>query len=87
MPELTSIQLGCAAFCFDDWKSWSELIVRSDDDGTKLQIDLPKLTSLTAKGSGAFRNPRHITLEGISYHSILTNRYAIPLHCYSSERI
>ena len=46
---------------------------------------MPKLTSLTAKkwNSYTFRYPRIITLEGIPYHSILTNRHTLSHHCYS----
>ena len=62
----------------------SELIMRSGDDEMKWWIDLPKLTTLTAEGdySGTFENPRSITLEGTSHHSILTNRHALSHHCY-----
>ena len=49
-------------------------------------IDLPKLTKLTTEvkySSVTFHYPRIITLEGISYHSILTNRHALSHHCHS----
>ena len=48
---------------------------------------MPKLTSLTTEGreSKAFHNPRSITLEGMSYHSILTNRYALSHYCHSYQ--
>ena len=47
---------------------------------------MPKLTSLTTvKDSWSFRNPRIITLEGISYHSLLTNRHALSHHCCSLQ--
>ena len=51
----------------------------------KWWIDLPKLTSLTTEGSNSwtFLYPRSITLEGTSYHSILTNRHAFSHHCHS----
>ena len=86
LPELTIIQLGYNAFCVkcDDDDS-SELIMRSGDDEMSWWIDLPKLTTLTTEGeySHTFESPRHITLEGISYHSILTNRHALSHHCHS----
>ena len=83
LPELTSIRLGGGSFCFNDESS--ELIMRSDDDEMKWWIDLPKLTSLTTEGkySITFCFPRFITLEGITYHSILTNRHALSHHCHS----
>ena len=84
LPELTSIRLGEDAFYFKNDDS-TELIMRSDDDEMKWWIDLPKLTTLTTKGcnSNTFCDPRIITLEGISYHSILTNRHALSHHCWS----
>ena len=85
LPELTSIRLGEDAFYFKNDDS-TELIMRSDDDEMKWWIDLPKLTSLTTTRtylSCAFCNPRSITLEGISYHSILTNRHAFSHYCFS----
>ena len=86
LPELTSIRLGGGAFSFENSES-TELIMRSDDDEMNWWIDLPKLRTLTAKVdySATFENPRIITLEGISYHSILTNRHALSLHCHSSS--
>ena len=45
---------------------------------------MPKLTSLTTvNGSSTFYRPRSITLEGMSYHSVLTSRHALFHHCYS----
>ena len=85
LPELTSIRLGDSAFCFKDDES-SELIMRSGDDEMNWWIDLPKLTTLTGVFS-TFRYPRSITLEGIPYHSILTNRHALSLHCSSYQGI
>ena len=84
LPELTSIRFGIDAFWFKNNES-SELIMRSDDDEMKWWIDLPKLTSLTTEenDSWTFRYPRIITLEGMSYHSILTNRHALSHHCHS----
>ena len=82
LPELTSIQLSWYAFCFKNDES-SELVMRSGDDEMKWWIDLPKLTSLTGS-SGTFEYPRSITLEGTSYHSILTNRHALSHYCLSS---
>ena len=88
LPELTSIQLGSSAFRFNSDNSSSELIMRSSDDGKKWWIDMPKLTSLTTVDySSAFRNPRIITLEGISIHSILTNRHALSHLCHSWQGI
>ena len=49
-------------------------------------IDLPKLTTLTTEendNSTTFYNLRNATLEGISYHSILTNRHALSHYCHS----
>ena len=88
LPELTSIRLGVFAFDFKDAES-TELIMRSGYDEMNLSIDLPKLTSLTTEGdhSGTFLYPRSITLESISYHSILTNRHAFSHHCYSPSCI
>ena len=86
LPELTSIRLGWYAFLFKDNES-SELIMRSGDDEMKWWIDLPKLTTLTTTegdNSRIFLYPRSITLEGVSYHSILTNRYALSSHHFSS---
>ena len=83
LPELTSIQLGRDVFHFSTDNS-SELIMRSGDDEMKWWIDLPKLTSLTTvNGSSTFYRPRSITLEGMSYHSVLTSRHALFHHCYS----
>ena len=89
LPELTSIQLGDYAFQFKNDDESTELIMRSGDDEMKWWIDLPKLTSLTAEGeySCTFRCPRSITLEGISYHSILTNRHALSHRCHSWKGI
>ena len=85
LPELTSIRLGKDAFRVTDDKS-SELIMRSGDDEMHWRIDLPKLTTLTTTGNSAtFRDPRSITLEGIPYPSILTNRHALSHHCYSCQ--
>ena len=85
LPELTSIQLGAHAFCFNHSDS-TELIMRSGDDEMKWWIDLPKLTSLTTEEySWTFCNTRHITLESIPYHSILTSRHALSHHCYSKQ--
>ena len=81
LPELTSIRLGDSAFYFKYGDS-TELIMRSDDDEMKWWIDLPKLTSLTGS-SRTFLCPRIITLEGISFHSILTNRHALSHQCHS----
>ena len=88
LPELTSIQLGDSAFWFKDDDS-SELIMRSGDDEMNWWIDLPKLTSLTAEGddSRTFLYPSIITLEGISYHSILTYRHALSHYCHSWQGI
>ena len=86
LPELTSIQLGSSAFRFDSDNGSSELIMRSGDDEMKWIVDMPKLTSLTTVDySSAFRNPRIITLEGISSHAILTSRYAQSHHCHSCQ--
>ena len=82
LPELTSIRLGWGAFEFICDDDSSELIMRSDDDEMKWWIDLPKLTTLTGVYC-TFRYPRIITLEGISYHSTLTNRHALSHHCHS----
>ena len=83
LPELTSIQLGNGGFWFKHGDDSTELIMRSGYDEMNWWIDLPKLTSLTAGNSWAFICPRSITLEGISYHSILTNRHAFSFHCHS----
>ena len=84
LPELTSIRFGEDAFRFKDDDDSSELIMRSDDDEMKWWIDLPKLTTLTIdEDSWTFRDPRIITLEGTSNHSILTNRHALSYYCYS----
>ncbi|KAM7454575.1 hypothetical protein BLSTO_04668 [Blastocystis sp. subtype 1] len=76
LPELTSIRFGNDAFSFIGDES-SELIMRN----------LPKLISLTESCirlfNHTFHYPRIITLEGISYHSILTNRHALSHHCHS----
>ena len=85
LPELTSIRLGGGAFSFKNNEP-SELIMRSGDDEMKWIVDMPKLTSLTTVDySSAFRNPRIITLEGISSHAILTSRYAQSHHCHSCQ--
>ena len=87
LPELTSIRFGEDAFCFKcEYKS-TELIMRSSDGEVSWWIDLPKLTTLTTEGliSCTFNCPRSITLEGISYHSILTNRHALSDHSDSSQ--
>ena len=83
LPELISIRLGCHAFDFKSNDS-SELIMRSVSTKVNWRIDLPKLTSLTAEGedSDTFYYPRSVTLEGISYHSILTNRHALSHYCH-----
>ena len=88
LPELTSIRLGDGAFCFNDDES-SELIMRSVSTKVNWRIDLPKLTSLTAEGedSDTFYYPRSVTLEGFSYHSILTNRHALSHYCHSSQEM
>ena len=89
LPELTSIQLGKDAFCFEHFCKASELIMRSEHTNVNWGLDLPKLTSLTTEGreSKAFHNPRSITLEGMSYHSILTNRHALSHHCHSYQEM
>ena len=48
---------------------------------------MPRLTSLTTEGddSETFHYPHIITLEGISYHSILTNRHALSHYCHSYQ--
>ena len=87
LPQLTSIQLGAHAFYFINGTS-SELIMRSGDDGMKWRIDLPKLTTLTTVNSSyTFRYPRYITLEGIAYHSTLTNRHALSHYGQSWQEI
>ena len=91
LPELTSIRFGTHAFWFNGLIS-TELIMRSGDDEMKWWIDLPKLTTLTTiipEGwiSFTFCNPRHITLEGISYHSTLTIRHTLSHHCHSWQDI
>ena len=88
LPELISIRLGDSAFQFKDYYS-TELIMRSDDDEMKWWIDLPKLRKLTSEGWNcwSFRYPRSITLEGITYHSILTNRHALSHHCHPWQGI
>ena len=50
---------------------------------------MPKLTSLTTEGkySGTFHSPRSIILEGISFHSILTNRHVLSQDCYSKREV
>ena len=84
LPELTSIQFGDSAFSFDSKDDSSELIMRSGYDEEKWWIDLPILTTLTTvNGSSTFYSPRSITLEGMSYHSVLTSRHALSHHCYS----
>ena len=86
LSELTSIQFGSSAFQFGSDNESSELIMRSDDDGKKWLIDMPKLISLTTVDySNTFRNPRIITLEGIPYCSFLTNRHALSHHCHSCQ--
>ena len=90
LPELTSIRLGQHAFCFDDEDDdSSELIMRSGDDEMEWWIDLPKLASLTTEGedSLSFCNPCIITLEGISYHSVLTSRHALSHHCHPWQEL
>ena len=82
LPELTSIRLGNNAFNFKDDES-SELIMRSGDNEMKWWIDLPKLTTLTTEGGSSFFNPRSVTFEGISYHSVLTSRHSLSLYCHS----
>ena len=77
LPELISIRLGKSAFQFEDDEP-NELIIRSEYDETNWWIDLPKLTSLTTtENSWAFYHPRAVTLEGVSYHSMLTNRHTL----------
>ncbi len=88
LPELTSIRLGEDAFFFNYGDYSNELIMRSGDDEMKWWIDLPKLTSLTtSEDSATFCNPHFITLEGISYHSFLTNRHAFSHHCNSYQEM
>ena len=85
LPELTSIRLDKSAFYFDNIVS-SELIMRSGCDEMNWWIDLPKLTTLTTdKDSNTFHYPRIITLEGMYYHFILTNRHALSHYCYSFQ--
>ena len=49
---------------------------------------MPKLTTITTdEGSETFENPRHITLEGTTYHSHITNRHALSHYCYSCHSI
>ena len=85
-PELTSIQFGNSAFQFKEKDNSTELIMRSDYDEMKWWIDLPKLTTLTSvEYSSTFLYPRFITLEGIPYHSVLTNRHAVSHHCFSCQ--
>ena len=86
LPELTSIRLGNNAFNFKDDES-SELIMRSSDNEMNWWIDLPKLTTLTTEGGSSFFNPHSVTLEGISYHSVLTNRHSLSLYCHSWQGI
>ena len=85
LPELTSIRFGYNAFQFE--YDSTELIMRSEYWELIWWIDLPKLTTLITEGSNSwtFFYPRHITLEGISYHSFLTNRHAFSHHCYSCQ--
>ena len=88
LPELTSIQFGTHSFRFSDDSESTELIMRSDDDEMKWWIDLPKLTTLATIGNSAvFWYPRSITLEGTSYHSILTNRHAFSHHCCALQEM
>ena len=62
----------------------SELIMRSDDDDMRWWIDLPKLASLvTTRISHTFMHVGRITLEGTSYHSILTSRHSLSHQCCS----
>ena len=83
LPELFSIQMGGSVFQFKDDDS-TELVMRSKHDEMKWWLDLPKLTILTALGeSSTFENPRSITLEGVSYCSILTNRHTRRFYCIS----
>ena len=82
LPELTSILIGKDAFLFSGGSS--ELIMRSDDDDMRWWIDLPKLASLvTTRISHTFMHVGRITLEGTSYHSILTSRHSLSHQCCS----
>ena len=85
---LESIQLGKDALKFVDLKG-TVLMLSSGRFFQLFRIDLPKLTTLTTEewGSHTFENPRSITLEGTSYHSILTNRHALSHHCHSPSCI
>ena len=87
--ELKSIQVGYDAFYFRNNDDSSELIMRSGDDEMNWWIDLPKLTTLTTEGwnSHTFLYPRSITLESISYPSILTNRHPLSYHCHSCQAL
>ena len=84
--ELTSIQFGGNALSFQADCESSRLIMRRSDDKEEWWIDLPKLASLTSAG-GTFCNPHSITMEGTSYHSIITRRYALSHYCVSPWRI
>ncbi len=76
--------MGEYAILFNAYDKSSELIMRSVGYEMKWWIDLPKLNTLTTEYySYSFQYPRHITLEGISYHSILTNRHALSNNCQS----
>ena len=50
---------------------------------------MPKLKTLTTEweSSCTFEYPRSITLEGIVYHSILTNRYTLSHYCYTLQEM
>ena len=86
LPALTSIRLGNGALHFFENSSSSKLIMRSSDDEMNWWIDLPKLTTLTTvEDSITFCFPRTITLEGFSYHSILTSRHALSHYCHSTQ--
>ena len=86
LPELTTIQFGSSAFQFVSDNESSEMLMRSGCVERNWWLDLPKLTSLTTVDySNTFRNPRIITLEGNSCHSILISRYAQSHQCYSCQ--
>ena len=88
LPELTSIRLGTHSFRFSDDNESTELIMQSGYDEMNWRIDLPKLKSLTTTGNSAvFWYPRSVTLEGMSYHSLLTNRHALSHYCFSWKEI
>lgn len=47
-----------------------------------LQVDLPPDPKiLTRFGSSSFQYPHTVTLEGISYHSLLTRRHTLSNYC------